>query len=235
MRILILSLTVLALLGGCAQVPKESIQLSATVGRDVGEIERSHRALVRIHYDGLERSINRFVDEVYAPYQIGETLKNPEVGGKLVQAIQDAAQPVSDDNSKHVAFDAIGYYFLAVRANIEKYRGELLQPVHAQRDLVLQKLDVAYRQVQNGNAIVTGYLTSVAKVTEEQNKLLAQVGLPNLQADISTGADKLSQELTTVNAQVRTGQLQLANAVEQGKTLIEQFQHTVKDAHQSVH
>lgn len=231
MRILILAFAALALLAGCAQVPKESIQLSATVGRDVAEIERSHRALVRVHYDGLERSINRFVDEVYAPYQIGETLKNPQVGGKLVQAIQDAAQPVSDDNTKHVAFDALGYYFLAVRGNIEKYRGELLQPVRAQRDHVLQQLDLAYRQVQNGNSIVTGYLASVAKITEEQNKLLAQVGLPNLQADISNDADKLSQELSTVNLQVHTGELKLANAVEQGKTLIEKFQRTVKDIH----
>src|SRR5436305_300220 len=78
MRIVILFFVTLGLLSGCAQIPKESIQLSATVGRDVAEIERSHRALVRIHYDGLERSINRFVDEVYAPYQIGETLKKPE-------------------------------------------------------------------------------------------------------------------------------------------------------------
>jgi prophage DNA circulation protein len=221
MRTLILSFATLALLAGCAQVPKESVQLSATVGRDVAEIERSHRALVRIHYDGLERSINRFVDEVYAPYQIGETLKNPAVGGKLVQAIQEGAQPVSDDKTRTVAFDAIGYYFVAVRGNIEKYRSELLQPVRAQRDRVLQQLDVAYRQVQNGNSIVTGYLASVAKITEEQNKLLAQVGLPNLQAEIGTEADKLSQELGTVNMQVRTGELKLTNAVEQGNTLIE--------------
>jgi hypothetical protein len=231
MRMLILLFATLALAAGCAQVPKESIQLSATVGRDVAEIERSHRALVRIHYDGLERSINRFVDEVYAPYQIGETLKKPEVGGKLVQAIQDGAQPVSDDNTKRVAFDAIGYYFLTVRGSVEKYRAELLQPVRDQRDRVLQQLDIAYRRVQNGNAIVTGYLASVAKITEEQNKLLAQIGLPNLQAEIGTEADKLSQELSTVNVQVHTGEMKLTNAVEQGKTLIEKFERTVKGAH----
>jgi hypothetical protein len=118
-----------------------------------------------------------------------------------------------------------------VRGNIEKYRAELLQPVRDQRDRVLQQLDIAYRQVQNGNAIVTGYLASVAKITEEQNKLLAQVGLPNLQAEIGTEADKLSQELSTVNVQVHTGEMKLTNAVEQGKTLIEKFERTVKAPH----
>ena len=61
-------------LGACAQVPKESVELSATVGRDIAEIRKSHIALVDLYYAALFTDINKFVDDVYLPFQIHKTL-----------------------------------------------------------------------------------------------------------------------------------------------------------------
>ena len=44
----------------CAQVPKESVVLSATIGRDISELYESHRALAMLLYDGMKMDINNF-------------------------------------------------------------------------------------------------------------------------------------------------------------------------------
>ena len=227
MRALVV-LTIAITVTACAQVPKESVQLSATVGRDVAEIERSHRSLVNSYYDNVERSINRFVDQVYAPYQISQTLEDPNVGGVLASAIEEAAKPGADAKTKKDTFDAIGYYFLSTRDNIEQFRAGLLKPIKEQRASLLKHLDDAYLRVQNGNSIVTGYLSSVVKLTEEQNKLLAQAGLPDLGSGIAQKADKLSQELGQVEGQVRTGKMGLDTAVKAAEELIKGFEKEPK-------
>lgn len=213
----------LATLAGCAVVPRESVELSATVGRDIAEIERSHRALVRIYYDQMEAAVNRFVDEVYAPYQIGETLKDPGVGGALSVAIEEAGSLGATDNAKQVAFDAIGYYLLGTRENVEGFRRELLQPLLAQRDTLLLRLDEAYQRVQEGNSTVTGYLASVVKVTDEQNRVLAQIGLPDLQSEMTGRADSLSRGLEAATTRAREGKEGLDQAIEDGRRLLNEF------------
>ncbi len=67
-------ITLALLLGACAQVPREAVELSATVGRDISEMRKSHVALVDLYYTELLEDINKFIDNVYLPYQIQRTL-----------------------------------------------------------------------------------------------------------------------------------------------------------------
>jgi hypothetical protein len=189
----------LVVLAACAQVPKETVELSNTVGRDIAEIERSHRAFVNLYYDQMERSANRFVDEVYMAYLIGETLKDPEVGGALAEAIKEAGQPGANDQTKKDTFEAMGYYFISTRTNIENFRKKTIAPLQSQRREILQAIEAAYLRVKEGNSTVTAYLASVVKVTDEQNKLLAKAGLPDLQSQIATKADKFNKEIGALN------------------------------------
>jgi hypothetical protein len=68
-------LLVLMIPVACAQVPKESVELSATVGRDVAEVYIAHRELAVILYERIENDVNKFVDDIYAPYQIRKLLQ----------------------------------------------------------------------------------------------------------------------------------------------------------------
>src|SRR5690606_29737763 len=63
-------IVVVVTLLGCAQVPKESVELSATVGRDIASVHKAHRELAQLVFERMRRDINRFVDNVYAPHQI---------------------------------------------------------------------------------------------------------------------------------------------------------------------
>jgi len=50
---------------GCSTVPKEAIELSNTVSRDLEEVHRSHHALAELHFDKIIAEVNLFVDETY--------------------------------------------------------------------------------------------------------------------------------------------------------------------------
>lgn len=219
-------LPVLVVLAACAQVPKESVELSNTVGRDIAEIERSHRAFINLYYDQMERSANRFVDEVYMPYLIGETLKDPEVGGALAEAINEAGQPGANEQTKKDTFEAMGYYFMSTRTNIEEFRKKILAPLQSQRREILLALEAAYLRVKEGNSTVTAYLASVVKVTNEQNKLLAKAGLPDLQSQIAEKADKFNKEIGALNEEAQSikdklkDTDKLKSVVEKGKQLL---------------
>ena len=69
-RIWRLACAAAALVAACAQVPKESVELSTTVGRDIAAAHESHIRLARTLFARMKGDVNRFVDDVYAPYQI---------------------------------------------------------------------------------------------------------------------------------------------------------------------
>ncbi|WDP86961.1 MAG: hypothetical protein HUN05_19035 [Desulfobacter sp.] len=52
------------ILSSCASVPKASIELANTVGRDLEEVHRAHRALASLLFDIMEKDINKFIDEI---------------------------------------------------------------------------------------------------------------------------------------------------------------------------
>ena len=222
-----LSIGILAILAtGCAQVPKESVQLSTTVGRDVGEIQKSHRQLVNLYYDRLELDVNRFIDNVYAPYQIQKTLSDKRPSGEtfldsLSISLRDAATPDPTGQKQKTAFARVAAYLELLRIEIEDYRALHLAPIKMQRAQLLRNLDEAYGRVQNANSIVTGYLASVVKVTDEQNELLARLGLPDLQQQIGEKAVAASAQLEVLTKAANEDK----NVVE---NVIKKFEQTLK-------
>jgi predicted transcriptional regulator len=191
----------LILPAGCAQVPKQSVELTETVGRDLGELHRSHRQLANLLYDRMERDVNRFIDEVYLPYQVQNTLADDEIYRPLVDAIEKAKEsdPTGEKQKRAIAF--LSTYLEDLRAEVEDYRREKLAPLKAQRAELVRSIDEAYTRVRQGQAITAGYLASVAKVTEAQNELLARLGLPDLQPQIVSGATRLADEVEKLRGQ----------------------------------
>jgi hypothetical protein len=57
-KILTLVLIGIAMMA-CAQVPKQSVELLATVGRNIAEMHRTHRELGVLLYDRMISDINR--------------------------------------------------------------------------------------------------------------------------------------------------------------------------------
>ncbi|NIR58271.1 MAG: hypothetical protein GWO02_01485 [Gammaproteobacteria bacterium] len=180
-------------LAGCAQVPRESVELSTTVGRDLAELHRAHRETVVLLYDRMERDVNEFVDEVYAPYQIRRTLE--QHGETLHEVIGGATASGATADDERAALEFLGVYVDELRRDIEAFRTDTLEPLRAQERALLADIDEAYRRVHDANSVVTGHLASVVKVHDAQAEALEAADLAGLRGRIGERLGSLAARL----------------------------------------
>jgi len=197
----LLCLCLLALVGSCAQVPKESVELSTTVGRDVAAAHGSHRKLAQTLFARIKRDVNRFVDDVYAPFQIQfvlEQQKQRKAQGNpnnLFSILEYASQRAQDAQAQKDALGAMQIIVEDVRADVEEYRSMRLAPVLKQEDEVVAAIDRVYEQIKRGNATLTAHLASVVKVHEAQDELLSKANLEGLRQKVGVSLSDASERV----------------------------------------
>lgn len=183
-------LILLSLCFSCAQVPKESVELSTTVGRDIAEMSILHHQTVVILYKRIKNDVNKFVDEVYAPYQIHNLLiadqKDFKAGksDSLFAALDKAIKNPDNPDAQKNVLDVMDAYLQIVRDEVESYRKVRLAPVLAQENELLSAIDSSYKNIQYGNLNVTAHLASIVKVHNVQEEILSQVGVKELRKKI---------------------------------------------------
>lgn len=190
-----------ALVASCAQVPKESVELSTTVGRDVAVAHESHRKLAQTLFARIKRDVNRFVDNVYAPFQIQfvlEQQKRRKAEGNpnnLFSGLEAAAQRPNDPKAQTTALGMMQYIVEDVRADVEQYRSIRLAPVLKQEEEVVAAIDRVYEQIKRGNATITAHLASVVKVHEAQDELLRKANLDGLRQKVGVSLSNASERV----------------------------------------
>ena len=202
---------VIVMAAGCAQVPKESVELSATVGRDLTISHKAHKELAKVLFGRMKSDVNRFIDNVYAPYQIRAQLDSDAAASKaadakvratsLLLAISNAYAPGASDQTLKAAISGMGILVEEIRTDIESKRTELLKPVEDQEATLISAIDRNYSQILYANSIVTGYLGSVVKVHDAQSDLLRSIGvdgnLPELIGKkLATASDTIGNLVT---------------------------------------
>jgi hypothetical protein len=181
---IVVTVVFLAGIAGCSTVPKEAVELSNTVGRDIEEVHRSHRALAELYFDQMIDEVNSFVDKTYRPAFIAKFADEFKLDDKVKLIVREDPQKLMPVMTRFVT---------VATERIEKKRNELLTPIKAQRRDVLANIDMAYRQIQAAQAIVTGHLASVRKVHDVQNEMLAKVGLGDVRERIATKTSEVSK------------------------------------------
>jgi hypothetical protein len=210
---------------GCAQVPRESVELSTTVGRDITQAYRAHRELAIILYERIKSNVNRFVDEVYAPYQINKLLQADHKDFKngdpdsLFFVLDAAIKQPSDPEIQKTVLPAMDVFIQVVRAEVEAYRSERLAPILAQEKEVLSAIDRSYNQIHYANSIVTGHLASIVKVHDAQEELLNEFGIEGLREEVG---QKLSSTSSSIAEFVKNAK-RLEGTVEEIEKNIEEL------------
>jgi len=204
----------------CAQVPKESVELSVTVGRDLAEVHRAHRELTIRYFERMKNDINDFIDEIYRPYMIQNTMAD----FKLLERIQAAVE--TGDELR--AFDIMNLFVSSLSEQIENYRKELLENISKQESEVLLAIDDSYQKIQNANAIVTGHLASIRKVHDAQAELLSRVKLEGLREEVADKTVAFSDKISEIILKARKVDQTIDNAEERMKA-IEGFANELKN------
>jgi hypothetical protein len=192
----------------CASTPREAVELSVTVGRDVQSVHAAHVALANLYFDRMEADVDTFVDTQYRPYSIERSMK--KFG--LIEKVTDPAKAGGLD-----ALDVMQVFVEEITRDIEAFRGELLDPIRAQRQKVLGSLEGAYRQIQDGNAIVTGHLASIVTVQDAQDEVLAKLNLAGLR-----------QQTVDATAAASLQIAEITRKAEYGRSKVEEFQKAIE-------
>ncbi|MCL1036199.1 hypothetical protein L2750_03380 [Shewanella submarina] len=198
---------------GCAQIPKEAVELSATVGRDMVEMKKAHVSLINIYYQGLIDNTNKFIDEVYLPYQIQQTLSHDLIKLELMNSIEMAGKSDSSKEERVEAFEKLKLFHLLISEEVEKYRREKIVSIEEQRARVLSDVGESYERIHYANSIVTGHLASVVKVHDAQNELLSDVGLSDLRVNVGENLTSLSLEISELTKNAVSKENDLDKAV----------------------
>lgn len=188
MRLKFLGVILICLIAtSCAAVPKESVELSTTIGRDLAVVHEAHRETAKIIFSRMRNDINRFIEGVYAPYQINivmsrqkdlATSSNPNDHKKsLLLGINAAFSSDASPKLQNAVLKGMGLMVSKLRNDIESMRNQLLDSVNLQEKELLASIDRSYQQLHYANSIVTGHLSSVVKVHNTQAELLESIGV----------------------------------------------------------
>jgi hypothetical protein len=178
---------------GCAQVPPQSVELSTTLGRDLQELQRSHRKAVDLLHDRDIERINRYIEQVVIPTYVKTVIDR--MGPQLSQDLSKAIGPNATQADKDRIYDEMRKTVLGISSRVEKERKELIGPVEDARKARLQELDLAYAQMQQANSVLTAHLSSVVKVHTVQDELLVKAGLKDFRQKVGDSALDLDKQV----------------------------------------
>lgn len=212
--------SILLFLTACSQVPKEAIELSATVGRDLAEIRKSHIALVDLYYEHLFDDINQFVDDVYLPFQVQQTLSDSELKKELLKAIEAASRDDATDTTQKEGMEIIESFLAGINDEVDSFKEEQLKPVKEQYHNLVTNLNQAYDQIYYANSVVTGHLASVRKVHDMQDEILAKLSLSNFKTTIGKKLAGLSDDIDSLTKKAKEKSQSIEEIIAEFKELV---------------
>jgi vacuolar-type H+-ATPase subunit H len=190
MKKIVQLLLITILITSCVSIPKETVQLSQALGKDLKVLHTSHRNVVTIYYEKIKDNINLFIKDVYAPYVINFVLKKELSSYKngqesIFKALNSAAQENNATATEKATKDMQDFLSAANR-QIKKKTDELMNPIIAQETELLLKIDQSYQNAMYANSTITAYLSSIRKVKATQQEALSMIGLKGIDSLVTT-------------------------------------------------
>jgi hypothetical protein len=220
------------LISSCASVPKETVLLSQTLGKDLKILHNSHRNIVQLYYKKIKDNINVFVEEVYTPYNINYRLnkelqdyKNGDYSlyGLMLPKPQGSIVKLDTLQVNKELINYMEDILFIVKSDIEDYRAELLSPIETEERELLNKINQSYENVLLANASITNYLKSIQKLKETQQEVLSMVGLSGADTTVINSLVTVSEK---VNEAVKAGKkinIESDNALEEIEKVAKQI------------
>ena len=190
MKKIVQLLLITILITSCISIPKETVQLSQALGKDLKVLHTSHRNVVTIYYEKIKDNINLFIKDVYAPYVINFVLKKELSSYKNEQESIFKALNSAAKNNNAVATEKatkdMQDFLNAANRQIKKKTDELMNPILTQETELLLKIDQSYQNAMYANSTITAYLSSIRKVKATQQEALSMIGLNGVDSLVTT-------------------------------------------------
>lgn len=180
-------LVIVVFLNGCAEIPKETVELSDTVGRDLSTLQEANLALVDTLFDRMERDVNQFIDTQYRPAYVKKLVE--EFG--LIDEINLALAEQPD-----AVLILLEDFVSAAVEDVDNKRSELLMKIRLQHNEVRGEVDRSFNQVRTAQSVIGAHLASVMKVHDMQDDLLKEAGLDDARHKIASETAEISRKIS---------------------------------------
>lgn len=180
---LIAFVTLLA--AGCANIPRESVELSQVMGKQVQSLESADEATIRAFFKEKRAEARRFMKDEWIPQFANNYLSAP-----LESRILDE----TCGKQKHAdCLRAILIISKNAEIQIQRQYRKILDPLDQTEDTLLAAVQADYSEVERENDALTALLASATKVQAERQAVLSKLGVSEGQID---------RTLATVSGQV---------------------------------
>lgn len=150
---ILLAVTIVS--GGCANIPKESVELSSEIGKGIAESRRAHVALLNTYFQQKKTDLDQFIENDYLEALVGNVQQGLKKAGKpdtltTAQLRDILKEVIAERDSKH--------------ADLEKTRV-----------LLLGKIEDHYFTLTQANSGITALLASAVAVKDATTRMTATV------------------------------------------------------------
>jgi hypothetical protein len=177
------------LLGGCATVPQETVELSYVMEENIAALKISYITLVNTHFDLLEKIRIDYLENEWIPKFVKEWVADGRLidiaSGKVIWSDErnDFIQPAKGMEMQGLLASATSWANAAIHIIGEK-REELISPLENQRKELLAMVEEGFDLLLRGNMAITAHLNSIRKIKEVQNRTFEVLKLGELQKEI---------------------------------------------------
>jgi hypothetical protein len=177
---------IILIIGGCATVPKESVELSYTIGNDLEILNQSYKLIITRYFDSLRREVNRSIDQVFIPAYINDYVET----GQLFQHAQNKRA------------DLVEAWARIAVETIDKERTVRLAPINEAEEELLRSIDDAFNKAIRANATITAHLNSIRQVKEVQDEILESLKLKDVRDKINDALVKASEKAKEITNEI---------------------------------
>lgn len=151
-------------LASCASIPKHAPDLSAALGREISALEKSHLSLLHAYFNERRAKVDEFIETTWLPQYATNFFSEPE--------IQNAWNEIVESDDKAERLDFILAAAPELQAVINEKRNELITPLDEIERALEYSLRDQYNYTRSINNSLTSFLSSAAKVQENQQRYL---------------------------------------------------------------
>jgi len=185
-------------LGGCATIPQETIELSYVMEENIAALKTSYIALVNTHFDLLEKVRMDYLEKEWIPKFIEDWINDGRLidmaSGKVIWSPEhgDFAQPEKGLEVQGMITSTI-FWSKAAIEQIEAKRKEIISPLEEQRKELLLIIEEGFDRLLRGNMAITAHLNSIRKIDEFRNKTFEALKSGDLQKEIDRRLHDISR------------------------------------------
>lgn len=184
-RNLLVTSILLFSLAGCANVPKEAVELSYQMGADLEVLHKSYDLMIVGRFDDFRIARENYLNNEWTPVFIGSFIKD----GRLVETAngevvwsntKDKFVPPTQGKEEVQLFQTIKDWAESAVRQVSKKRASLIDPLNEQEAQIRTDLADAFGRLRTANTYITAHLNSIRKVARIQSKALDRFGLDDV-------------------------------------------------------